>query len=96
MPDGLGEPLGKAINHRQTSYSYKHTVERWAAANGRRQYVSNGSFLMAAKRLEFRIQPKESRYCCSRAVSPSGYVWDCYNAYLNIGAQRPRTGAQRP
>jgi hypothetical protein len=82
----------KTINRRQTSYGYKHEVEWWAAASKRHQYVSNGSFLMAAKRLGFLIQPHEATYCCSKTVSPSGFVWDCNNAFLNIGAQRPDWG----
>jgi len=80
----------KTINRRQTSYGYKHEVERWAAANGGHHYVSNGSFLMAAKRLGFRIQPYRANYCCS--VSPSGSVGDCQYALLNIGTQRPELG----
>jgi hypothetical protein len=57
------------------SYGLKHVVENWAC-----YYVSNGSFIMAATRLGFMVQPLPGRHC----VTGGGFVSDCNNALLNI------------
>ena len=46
----------KGINHKMGSYGLKHVVENWAGS-----YVSNGAFIAAAMRLEYRIEPDEPR-----------------------------------
>lgn len=42
----------KTINHRHSSYGYKHFVENWAS-----RYISNGAFIAAAIALNIPMQP---------------------------------------
>jgi hypothetical protein len=61
----------KKINRWNSSYGYKHMVERWSRWRypGENPYVANGCFIMAALRMGFLVQR------CPHA-SP--------NAWLNI------------
>jgi len=79
----------KNINHHSTSYRYKHEAERWSYANGGVDYIINGSLIMAAKRMGFRIEPIVMGLRCTPDLHPSGFITDCQIAYLNIGAERP-------
>jgi hypothetical protein len=68
------------VNERAgSSYGLKHRTEEWHHKAGRWGYCSNGHFLMAAKRLGFKMRPYWSHYYVA-----SGTRWDCFNAYLNV------------
>lgn len=55
-------------NNRQTSYGYKHAVERWFRARDSYQYVANGSFIAAALGLGF--QPKPASFDSPNVLFP--------------------------
>ena len=52
----LGAPKLKRIRRGNSSYGWKHAVERWLrATKSRAAYVSNGAFIQAALDLGFEI-----------------------------------------
>ncbi len=70
------------INTRHSSYGLKHAVERDSNSGGRREYVSNGSFICAAIDLGYKCVP------CS---------WCSPNVYfaISFGPRRAREKAER-
>jgi hypothetical protein len=84
----------KTFNTHSTSYSYKHSVERWFSGRpGPYVYVANGSFIAAALGLGFPLKP-------SGPSSPNAYFQFSrrsvrtpndseMNGSLNIGFQAP-------
>src|SRR5262245_25526040 len=73
----------QGINKRAgTSSRLKHLVESWFSARQERDVsVSNGSFLMAAHRLGFKIEPSHIRHASGLIIR------DGLNAYINISQQ---------
>jgi len=66
-----------------TSYGLKHIAERWHVnSRGGNGYMSNGCFLMAASRLGFEMKGAWGNYCFG-----GRYVWDTFNAWINIRNQ---------
>ena len=64
----------KTIRRQRSSYGYKHEVERWASSSGKHVYISNGAFIVAAKRAGYTIEQAD------HALSP--------NAFFNLAVAR--------